>query len=96
MLKFYGAARRRLGLAIRHLSLQGLNNRAENSHLPLRKRERIMQKFRSPGGCQRFVSVFSAIRNLFVPSASITTAVSRHIHRIKAFAQWGSATAPSP
>ncbi|NIE81809.1 IS6 family transposase [Asaia sp. As-1742] len=94
-LKSYGAARRKLGLAIRHFSHKGLNNRAENSHLPLRKRERIMQKFRSPGGCQRFVSVFSAIRNLFVPSASITTALSRHIHRVRALAQWNNATALS-
>ncbi len=48
-LKSYGAARRKLGLSIRHLSHKGLNNRAENSHRPLRKRQRIMQKFRSPG-----------------------------------------------
>ncbi|WP_374709045.1 IS6 family transposase [Asaia bogorensis] len=94
-LEFYGAARRKFGLTIVHLSHKGLNDREENSHLPLRKRERIMQKFRSPGGSQRFVSVFSAIRDLFVPSASITTAFSRHIHRIRAFAQWGSATALS-
>uniref|UniRef100_UPI0030171742 IS6 family transposase n=1 Tax=Asaia sp. HN128 TaxID=3081234 RepID=UPI0030171742 len=92
-LKSYGAARRKLGLSIRHLSHKGLNNRAENSHLPLRKRERIMQHFRSPGGCQRFVCVFSTLRNLFVPPTSITTALSRHIFRIRAFAQWTSATA---
>jgi putative transposase len=42
----------------------------ENSHLPLRKRERAMQGFRSPGGLQRFVAVFSAVRNLFVPPRS--------------------------
>ncbi|MFC0411142.1 IS6 family transposase [Asaia lannensis] len=94
-LKSYGAARRRMRLSVGHLSHKGLNNRAENNHLPLRKRERIMQHFRSPGGCQRFVSVFSAIRNLFVPPASITTALSRHIHRISAFAQWSSVTALS-
>lgn len=88
----YGAARRKLKLTFRHLSHKGLNNRAENSHLPLRKRERVMQKFRSPGGCQRFVSVFSAVRNLFVPPASIHNALDRHIHRIRAFAQWNKAT----
>ncbi|MER9056825.1 MULTISPECIES: DDE-type integrase/transposase/recombinase [unclassified Mesorhizobium] len=37
---------------------QGLNNRAENSHVPRRKRERMMQGFRSPGSLQRFVSTF--------------------------------------
>ncbi|AOX18453.1 transposase (plasmid) [Kozakia baliensis] len=89
----YGAARRKLRLTVRHLSHKGLNNRAENSHLPLRKRERVMQKFRSPGGCQRFVFVFSAVRNLFVPPHSIDNALSRHIHRIRAFVQWNNATA---
>ncbi|WP_438384139.1 IS6 family transposase [Asaia sp. BMEF1] len=91
-LKSYGAARRKLSLSIRYLSHKGLNDRAESSHLPLQKRERMMQKFRSPGGCQRFVSAFSAIRNLFVPPASITTALSRHLHRVQALAQWNSAT----
>ena len=89
----YGAAWRKLTSSIQHLSHKGLNNRAENSHLPLRKRERIMQKFRSPGSCQRFVSVFSAVRNLFVPPASINNSISRHIHRVRAFAQWKAATA---
>ncbi|NHN88857.1 IS6 family transposase [Acetobacter sp. LMG 1627] len=89
----YGAARRKLKSSIRHLSHKGLNNRAENSHLPLRKQERVMQKFRSPGSCQRFVSIFSAIRNLFVPPASIDNAISRHVHRVRAFAQWNNATA---
>jgi putative transposase len=52
--------------AVEHRSHKGLNNRAENSHVPLRKRERMMQGFRSVGGLQRFVAVFSAVRNLFV------------------------------
>jgi len=89
----YGAARRKLKSSIRHLSHKGLNNRAENSHLPLRKHERVMQKFRSPGGCQRFVSVFSDVRNLFAPPASISNSISRHAYRLRAFAQWNSATA---
>jgi transposase-like protein len=38
----------------------------ENSHLPLRKRARMMQGFRSPGSLRRFVAIFSAFRNLFV------------------------------
>jgi len=92
-LRSYGAARRKLISSIRHLSHKGLNNRAENSHLPLRKQERIMQKFRSPGGCQRFVSIFSAIRNPFVLAASIDNLISRHAYRVRAFAQWNHATA---
>lgn len=45
-LQSYAAAKRSLMPRVRHLSQKGLNNRAETSHLPLRKRERIMQRFR--------------------------------------------------
>jgi putative transposase len=69
-------------------SHKGLNNRAENSHVPLRKRERTMQSFRSPGSLQRFVSVFSAIRNLFVPPRSQRSALQIHLHRLQAIAEW--------
>ncbi|WP_260694086.1 DDE-type integrase/transposase/recombinase, partial [Rhizobium laguerreae] len=64
------AAKRDVMPAVEHRSHKGLNNRAENSHVPLRKRERVMQGFRSIAGLQRFISIFSAIRNLFVPSSS--------------------------
>jgi len=80
-------------LSIRPFSHKGQNNQAENSHLPLQKRERIMQKFLSPGGRQRFMSVVSAVRNLFVKPASVITAPSRHIHRVRALTQWSNATA---
>src|SRR6476620_8874642 len=63
-LRSYGAARRQVMPTVEHRSHKGLNNRAENSHLPLRKREQVMQRFRSPGAVQCFVSVFSAVRNL--------------------------------
>ena len=69
-LRSYGAARRQVMPHVEHRSHKGLNNRAENSHETLRKRERMMQGFRSPGGLQRFVSVFAAVRNLFVPPRS--------------------------
>ena len=39
------------------------NNRAENSHLPLRRREQAMQGFRSPAGLQRFITVSQSIRD---------------------------------
>jgi len=54
----YAAAKRQVMPSVEHRSHKGLNNRAENSHLPLRKRERIMQGFRTAGGLQRFTSVF--------------------------------------
>jgi putative transposase len=87
----YASARRQILPAVEHRSHKGLNNRAENSHLPLRRRERAMQGFRSPGGLQRFASVFSAIRNLFVPPRSRRSALATHLHRLDAMAAWKAA-----
>jgi putative transposase len=87
----YGAARRQVMPSVEHRSHKGLNNRAENSHVPLRKRERMMQGFRSAGGLQRFTSVFSAVRNLFVPPRSHRSAFATHIHRLQATAAWKAA-----
>lgn len=84
----YAAARRQIMPAIEHRAHKGLNNRAENSHLPLRKRERALQGFRSPGGLQRFIAIFSAFRNLFVPSRSRRSAFTTHLHRLCAMAHW--------
>jgi putative transposase len=87
----YAAARRQIMPAVEHRSHKGLSNRAENSHLPLRKRERMMQGFRSAGGLQRFTSVFSAMRNLFVPPRSHRFALATHLHRLQALAAWKAA-----
>ena len=68
-LRSYGAAKADVAPGLDHWSHKGLNIRAENSHLPFRKRERTMQGHRSPGALQRFVSMHSATRNCFsVPS----------------------------
>jgi transposase-like protein len=62
----YGAALNTLGCRSRHHPgrLRD-NNRAENSHLSVRRRERKMQRFKSQGQAQRFVSTHGAIDNLF-------------------------------
>ena len=86
------AAKRPVTLSVEHRSHKGLNNRAENSHLPIRKRERIMQGFRSWPGLQRFVSIFSAARNLFVPPRSRRSAFATHLHRLSAMAEWKAVT----
>lgn len=91
-LRSYGAARHQIMPAIEHRSHKGLNNRAENSHLPLRKRERAMQRFRSAGALQRFTSVFSSVRNLFVPARSKHSAIAVHLHRLGAIAHWKAVT----
>ncbi len=83
----YGAARRQVMPSVEHRSHKGLNNRAENSHVPLQKRERMMQGFRSVGGLQRFTSVFSAVRNLFFPARPYRFALATHIHRLQSMAE---------
>ena len=62
-LRSYGAAKAEVAPGLDHWSHKGLNNRAENSHLPFRKRERTMQGHRSPGALQRFVSSPSRTHN---------------------------------
>jgi putative transposase len=61
----YGAALRELGLSMRHDFGGRKNNRAENSHQPTRRRERKMQRFKSAGSAQLFLSVHSSIYNHF-------------------------------
>jgi len=90
-LSSYAAAHRQIMSAVEHWSHKGLNNRVENAHLPPRRREQVMQGFRSPGGLQRFVSVFSAVRNVFVPPHSSRSALATHLHRLSAIAAWKSA-----
>jgi putative transposase len=87
----YAAARRQVMAAVEHRSHKGLNKRAENSHLPFRRRERVMQGLGSLGGLQRFTSVSSALRNLFVPPRSRRSALAAHLHRLDAMAKWRAA-----
>lgn len=91
-LRSYGVAKRCVMPAVERRSHKGLNNRAENAHLPLRKRERLMQGFRSAGGLQHFISVFSATRNHFIPPHQKHAALATHLHRIRAMAPWKTAT----
>jgi putative transposase len=84
-LQSYGAAKSEVAPGLDHWSHKGLNNRAENSHLPFRKRERSMQGFRSPGGLQRFVAVQSATRNRFSVPARRRSALTIRYHRMEAF-----------
>lgn len=90
-LRSYGAARREVAPGLDQWSHKGLNNRAEDSHRPFRKRERAMQAFRSSGGLQRFVSMQSANRDHFsVPARRRSTLTIRY-HRFEAFEMWKSA-----
>ncbi|MGV2068421.1 IS6 family transposase [Agrobacterium sp. 22-226-1] len=77
-LRSYGAAKRDIMPGVEHRSHKGLNNRAENSHQPTRRRERIMKGFKSARHLQRFVSIHDPVANLFhIPRHDIPS----HHHR---------------
>jgi putative transposase len=61
----YGAAKKEMMPSVEHRQHKRLNNRAENSHQPARRRERQMKRFKSAGQAQRFLSAHDGINNLF-------------------------------
>ncbi|WP_406729111.1 IS6 family transposase [Streptomyces sp. GD-15H] len=73
-LRSYGAAHRQVMPGVEHRSSRYLNNRAENSHQPTRRRERARKGFRSAGGAQRFLSAFGGISPHFKPRRPPMTA----------------------
>jgi len=74
---------------------QGLrkNNRAENSHQPTRRRERKMQRFKSSGSAQRFLSAHAAVHNTFNAQLHLVSRRTLRHFRADAAATWEAATA---
>jgi len=87
----YGVAKRQIMPGVEHRQHRGLNNRAENSHQPTRRRERIMKRFKSAGHAQRFLSVHDQVANLFSRPANITAPAHR-ASRTHAFRVWAEVT----
>jgi putative transposase len=87
-LRSYAAAKAELMPGVEHRSHKGLNNRAENSHLPLRRRERRMMRFKSTRQCQRFVSTHGQIGNLFLLHRKYLTAADHRHLRAHAISTW--------
>jgi putative transposase len=85
-LKSCAAARNDMGLRFGHRQHKGLNNRAENSHLPLRRRERIMKRYKSPRQVQRFLSIHDQVANLFHFPRNNLSAINYREARARAFA----------
>ncbi|MCF1464035.1 IS6 family transposase [Agrobacterium vitis] len=87
-IRSYGAAKREVIPGVEHRSHKGLNNRAENSHQPVRRRERIMKRFKSTRHLQCFVSIHDPITNLFhIPRHDIPSAHHREL-RTEAMQAW--------
>jgi putative transposase len=87
----YAAAKRTVMPSVEHRQHKGLNNRAENSHQPTRRRERIMKRFKSAGQAQRFLSVHDQVANLFHRPPTSNAADYRQ-SRARAFTAWAEVT----
>jgi len=90
----YRAAARDIGLSDRHRP-GGMreNNRAENSHLPIRRRERKQQKFKSQGSAQRFLATHSAVYNTFNTQPHLISRPTLRHFRAGAHQAWAEAAA---
>ena len=97
-LRSYHVAIRILSLTAEHIDNKRANNRAENSHQPVRRRERKQQRFKSPGSAQRFLNIQFAVYNTFYIQ---TFYIQRHLlsrptfkrFRTDAFNVWKTAAA---
>lgn len=92
-LRSYHVAIRTLGLTAEHIDHKRANNRAENSHQPVRRRERKMQRFKSPGSAQRFLNIQSAVYNTFYVQRHLLRRSIFKGLRTDAFDVWKTATA---
>jgi putative transposase len=91
-LRSYGVARRQLLPKVEHRQSRYLNNRTENLHRPTRRRERQMQRFKSPLQGQRFLSTHAFIHSHFHPRRHRLTATTYRTIRIEAFDVWHEKT----
>ena len=92
-LRSYGAAKRMLGLSATHVQSLRANNRAENSHQPVRRRERKMQGFKSPGSAQRFLASIAVVHNIFNVQRHLVSRRTLRTFRTEAMQAWQIATA---
>src|SRR3712207_1982665 len=91
-LRSYGAAQREVLPDVRHRTSRYLNNRAENSHRPTRRRERQMQRFKSPDQAQRFLSSHAMIYGHFRLRRHLMPAARYRCARAEAFRIWRQET----
>ena len=93
----YGAALRELNLGRgAHIRGRRANNRAESSHLPVRRRERKLQGFKSPRSAQRFLSMHAATYNTFTVPRHLVSARTHRLFRVAAYEAWRHAAGVGP
>src|ERR1035437_8367327 len=90
----YRSAARELGCQHRHRrGRMCVNNRAENSHLVIRRRERKQQKFKSKGSALRFIATHAAVYNTFNIQRHLIRRATLRLFRVEANRAWATATA---
>src|SRR5437762_9678602 len=89
----YGSAFRHLRLTCPHEQGLRANNRAENSHQVVRRRERKMQRFKSARSAQRFLSIHAAVHNTFNLQQHLISRSTLRSFRAEATARWQDAVA---
>ena len=87
-LRSYRAAMKEIGNEARQATGRWLNNRAENSHQPFRRREQAMAKFRSAKSLQKFASIHSSVRNHFNLERHLYSRENFKLNRSTALAEW--------
>ena len=92
-LRSYASAFRRLKLTCPHEQGLRKNNRAENSHQVVRRRERKLQQFKSSRSAQRFLSMHAAVHNTFNFQRHLVSRSTLRVFRAEAAAQWSDAVA---
>jgi putative transposase len=87
-LRSYRAALTDVGMAKRQQTGRWINNRAENSHQPLRRREQAMQRFRQTRSLQKFAAVHSSVHNHFNQERHLYSRENFKTNRAAALAEW--------
>jgi len=87
-LRSYGAALGDLGIRNRQQTGRWMNNRAENSHQPFRRRERAMLRFRRMRTLQLFAAVHASVHNLFNQERSLSPRAIFKLNRFAALTEW--------
>jgi len=77
-----------IGNEARQATVRWLNNRAENSHQPFRRRERAMAKFRKAKSLQKFASIHSSLHNHFNQERHFYSRQIFKLNRIAALTHW--------